>query len=275
MKWKCKGYVLTDEQRAAFKAQALENQKNRDIELDEKHRSTALKLKHKLSQMSEAFEQTPYMKSKGIQVHSGVYTDNDKKLTCIPATDIEGTIWTVQYIAEDGTKRFAKDSKKEGCFHVLGGIEKLADSPVIVIAEGYATAATIKEACELPAVVSAFDSGNLKSVAKALHEKYPHTPIVMAADDDRHLEQSKGINPGKDKAGEAANAVNGFIVIPTFAPDEQSSNPRQFSDFNDLANHSKLGIEGVRRQIKPKVEKIAKRYSWLRRSIKNNVVSLA
>lgn len=275
LKWKCKGYVLTDEQKAALKAQALENQKNRDIELEERQKNTALKLKHKLSQMSEAIEPTPYMKSKGIQAHSGVYTDDEKKLTCIPATDIEGTTWTVQYIAEDGTKRFAKDSKKEGCFHVLGGLEKLANSPVIVIAEGYATAATIKEACELPAVVSAFDSGNLKSVAKALHEKYPHLPIIMAGDDDKHLELSKGINPGKEKAGEAADAVNGFIVIPTFAPGEQSSNPKQFSDFNDLAKHSKLGFEGVKRQLKPKIEKVAKRYNRLRLSQKGNVVRIA
>lgn len=199
LKWKSKGYVLTDEQKAALKAQVLENQKNRELELVERHKSTALRLKQRLSKMSEITEPTPYLKSKGIQVHPDVYTDDDKKLTCIPATDIEGTIWTVQYIAEDGTKRFAKDSKKEGCFHVLGGMNKLFDAPVIVIAEGYATAATIKEACGLPVVVSAFDSGNLKSVAKALHEKYPYTPVMIASDDDKHLELTQGINPGKEK----------------------------------------------------------------------------
>lgn len=275
LNWKSKGYVLTDEQKTTLKAHALENQHNRQLELETKQKSTALKLKQKISMMTEVMEPTPYMQSKGIQIHSGVYTDDEKKITCIPATDSDGTIWTVQYIAEDGTKRFAKDSRKEGCFHVLGGLERLADSPVIVIAEGYATAATIKEATDLPAVVSAFDAGNLKSVAKAIHEKYPHTPIVLAGDDDRHLEQSKGINPGKEKAGEAADAVNGFIVIPTFAPGEQLSNPRQFSDFNDLSNHSKLGIEGVKRQIKPKVDKIAKRYNHLRLSQKDKVVRIA
>ena len=196
-------------------------------------------------------------------------------MTCIPAMDIDGKIWSIQYIGDDGTKNFAKDSRKEGCFHVLGGLEKLADSPVIVIAEGYATAATIKEATELPAVVSAFDAGNLKSVAKAIHEKYPHTPIIMAADDDKHLEQSKGINPGKEKAGEAADAVNGFIVIPTFAPGEQSLDPKKFSDFNDLANRSKLGIEGVKRQVKPKIEKLVSRYRYLRQLQRGNVVRIA
>lgn len=274
LNWKCKGYILTDEQRVALKAEALEHQQTRQRELEAKQKNTALRLKEKLSMMAEIVEPTPYMQTKGIQVHSGAYTDEERKLTCIPATDCEGTLWTVQYISEDGTKRFAKDSKKEGCFHVLGGLEKLADVPVIIIAEGYATAATIKEAIELPAVVSAFDSGNLKAVAKALHGKYPHKPVIIAADDDKHLELSQGLNPGKEKAGEAADAVNGFIVLPTFAPGEQPINPKHFSDFNDLAKNSKLGIEGVKRQIKPKIDRISKRYNCLHLSQKSNVVRM-
>ncbi|MFO9238399.1 zincin-like metallopeptidase domain-containing protein [Legionella pneumophila serogroup 1] len=274
LKWKNKGYILTDEQKAVLKFQALQNQRNRELEIEERQRGTAVKLKQKLSMMNEVLEPTPYMKSKGIQVHSGVYTDDDKRLTCIPAIDIEGTIWNVQYIAEDGTKRFAKNSKKEGCFHVLGGMDKLSTTPVIVIAEGYATAATIKEATGLTAVVSAFDSGNLKTVAKALHEKYPHTPIIIAADDDKHLERTQNTNPGKEKAIEAASAVNGIILIPTFAPHEQSDHPKKFSDFNDLANHSRLGLEGVKRQLKSKIDEVAKKYNRLRQPSKSNVVSI-
>ena len=237
--------------------------------------STALRLQKKLSMMTEVVEPTPYMQTKGIQSHYGVYTDSEKQLTCIPATDCEGTLWTIQYIAEDGTKRFAKDSKKEGCFHVLGGLAKLAETPVIVIAEGYATAATIKDATRLPAVVSAFDSGNLKPVAKALRDKFPNTPIIVAADDDKYLELTKGINPGKEKGREAEDAVNGFVILPTFAPGEQSSTPRQFSDFNDLSNRSTLGIEGVKRQIKPHIDRVAKRNNPLLQSRRNNVVCIS
>lgn len=275
LNWKCKGYILTDEQKATLKVEAFAHKQTRQRELEAKQKSTALKLEQKLSMMTEVVEPTPYMQSKGIQVHSGVYTDEEKKLTCIPAIDSNGTLWTVQYIDKDGAKRFAKDSRKEGCFHVLGGIEKLADVPVILITEGYATAATIKEATELPAVVSAFDAGNLKSVAKALHEQYPHTPIIVAADDDKHLELTQGINPGKEKGGEAADAVKGFVILPTFAPGEQSSNPRQFSDFNDLSNRSALGIEGVKRQIKPNIDRVAKRNNPLLQSRRNNVVFIS
>lgn len=275
LNWKCKGYILTDEQKTTLKAEALEHQQTRQRELEAKQKSTALRLQEKLSMMAEIVEPTPYMQAKGIEVHSGLYTDDERKLTCIPATDCEGTLWTVQYISEDGTKRFAKDSKKEGCFHVLGGLEKLSGTPVIVIAEGYATAATIKDATGLPVVVSAFDSGNLKPVAKALHDKYPNTPIIVAADDDKHLELTKGINPGKEKGKEAADSVNGFIILPTFAPGEQLSNPRQFSDFNDLANNSKLGIEGIKRQLKSKIDSVVKQNSRLELTQKTNVVRIA
>ncbi|EHL30985.1 TPA: DUF1738 domain-containing protein [Legionella pneumophila] len=275
LKWKSKGYVLTDEQRLALKSQALQNQRNRELEIEELQRSTSIMLKKKLSLMNEINEPTPYLKAKGIQVHSGVYTDETNNLTCVPAIDTEGSIWTVQYIADDGTKRFAKNSRKEGCFHVLGGLDKLANTPVIIIAEGYATAATIKEATALPAVVSAFDSGNLKSVAKSLHEKYPHIPIMIAADDDKHLELSKGMNPGKEKATEAAMAVNGMIILPTFAPNEQSENPRKFSDFNDMAKNSSLGVEGVKRQFKSKIEKFIKKHNQPRYSKQGNVVHIA
>ncbi|MCZ4703942.1 zincin-like metallopeptidase domain-containing protein [Legionella pneumophila] len=277
LKWKSKGYILTDEQKISLKAEALEHQQARQRELEAKQKNTALRLKQKISSMAEVVEPTPYMLAKGIQVHSGVYTDDEKKLTCIPATDCEGNLWTVQYIAEDGTKRFAKDSKKEGFFHVLGGLEKIVDAPVILIAEGYATAATIKEAIELSAVVSAFDSGNLKAVAMALHEKYPQKPIIIAADDDKHIEllSPKRINPGKEKAVEAAEAVNGVIVLPIFAPGEQSSNPRQFNDFNDLASKSKLGIESVKRQLQSKIDSIVKQKSHLQLKQKTNVVRIA
>lgn len=275
LNWKCKGYILTDEQKATLKVEALEHQQTRQRELEAKQKSTALRLQQKLSIMTEVVEPTPYMQTKGIQVHSGVYTDEEKKLTCIPAIDSNGTIWTVQYITEDGAKRFAKDSRKEGCFHVIGGMDKLADTPVIVIAEGYATAATIKEATELPAVISAFDAGNLKSVAKALHEKYPHKRIIIAADDDKHLELTQGINTGKEKAVEAASGVGGLIITPTFAPQEQSLNSKQFSDFNDLSNHSKLGMEGVKRQVKSKIEEIIIKHTILREKRQDNVVHIA
>jgi putative DNA primase/helicase len=90
---------------------------------------------------------------------------------------------------------------------------------------------------------------------KDLHDKYPHKPIVIAGDDDYHLESTLGKNPGKEKALEAAALVNGATVFPVFAPSERDS--KKLNDFNDLANKSVLGIEAVKRQVGSVVEKVS------------------
>ena len=161
------------------------------------------------------------MQAKGIEPHAGALTDKDGKKTYVPATDVDGKHWTTQYIKEDGTKRFAKDSKKEGCFHPVGGMDALAAAPALVISEGYATAAQVAEAVG-HATVAAFDSGNLEAVAKALHAKFPDKPVIIAGDDDRHLVMTHGNNPGREKAEAAAQAVGGKAIFPIFAPAENT-----------------------------------------------------
>jgi putative DNA primase/helicase len=139
-----------------------------------------------------------------------------------PSAGADGKLWTMQYIWEDGTKRFAKNSRKEGCFHIIGRIKALVKSPVLVISEGYATGTTLSQILGF-ATVAAFDSGNLVAVAKALHEKYPEKQIIIAGDDDNHLELTHGINPGRREAGEAARAVRGKVLLPIFAPNKNLS----------------------------------------------------
>ena len=135
------------------------------------------------------------------------------------------------------------------------GLESAINTaPVIVIAEGYATADTLSQGLNYP-VIAAFDSGNLSKVAEDLHEKYPHKPIVIAGDDDHHLESTLGKNPGKEKALEAVSLVDGVAVFPVFAPSERDS--KKLNDFNDLANKSALGIEAVKRQVGSVVEKVS------------------
>ena len=61
----------------------------------------------------------------------------------VPAFDADGKLWSVQYVNSDGSKRFARESRKEGCFHVVGSTDPVGDlnkAAAIVVAEGYATA---------------------------------------------------------------------------------------------------------------------------------------
>ena len=86
---------------------------------------------------------------------------------------------------------------------------------------------------------------------------------------------TEGRNPGKEKAVAAAKAVNGTVLLPIFAPGEQTypanlelvtsakarsgdlsdaqqeaiAQMKMFTDFNDLATKSALGEGGVERQV--------------------------
>jgi putative DNA primase/helicase len=154
----------------------------------------------------------------------------------VPGYDVEGKLWTVQYIKEDGTKRFAKDSRKHGCFHVVGaasaaeGLQKLANSPVTAIDEGYATAATVAKYGNVPAI-AAFDSGNLLAVATALHERWPDKGIMIAVDDDHKLEN----NPVARKGSGSGPGCGWGAVFPNSTAEQRE---KGLTDFNDLAREN-------------------------------------
>ncbi|MGZ8916551.1 MAG: toprim domain-containing protein [Methylobacter sp.] len=130
-------------------------------------------------------------------------------------------------------------------------------------------AASLSEALG-QATVAAFDSGNLPHVARALHEKFPDKPVIIAGDDDRHLEATQGVNPGRAKAEEAAKAVDGKAIFPIFAPGEQAANPKSSIDFNDLAS-SQLGCEGVKRQVRSAFGRVVDRREEKQNYVQGNV----
>jgi putative DNA primase/helicase len=62
----------------------------------------------------------------------------------------------------------------------------------------------------------AFDSGNLKPVAVALTNKYPHYDLIICGDDDP---KTPG-NPGRTKATEAAKLVGARVCFPVFGNED-------------------------------------------------------
>lgn len=217
--WKSKGYSMSDQEKARVQAEAAGKLAKRAAEQERIHEATAQRVRRQLSDLLPVKSLTPYLKAKGIKAHDGVFTDSQGQKTFIPAFDVSGKQWSMQYIDEAGNKRFAKESRKSGCFHPVGGMNALDQAPIVVVAEGYATAATLAETLG-HATVAAFDSGNLMAVASALHERYPGKQMVIAGDDDRHLEMTQGVNPGRSKAEAAAAAVGGTAWFPTFSADE-------------------------------------------------------
>jgi N12 class adenine-specific DNA methylase/antirestriction protein ArdC/phage/plasmid primase-like uncharacterized protein len=296
MKWKSKGYALDPEEKAQMQAEAANKLRDREVALQAKQKAVALDVVALLGVSEAAPLDHPYLVSK--QARAGdlrvvpsaptVLSDNtniiigkdwkesaalreghpDKLVftegdLLVPAYDTDGAVWTAQTIQGSGRKMFAKDSVKQANFHVVGatgnGIAALVDAPAIVIGEGYATADSLSKALGFP-TVSAFDSGNLELVSKALRDKYPDKPIIIAGDDDKHLESTQGYNPGRTKASDAAKAVGGKAIFPIFAPNEQAVDPKKFCDFNDLATKSALGAEGIKRQVCTVVDSIIEKH---------------
>lgn len=146
----------------------------------------------------------------------------------IPAQDIDGKIWSFQYISPNGAKHFRSGGRKNGCFYPLGDLK---NSSTIYICEGYATAATIYNATTSDILnfskvaVVAFDAGNLYAVTEAIRQRYPDVEIVICADNDAYGPKNTGLL----KAQNAAKHFNAKVVFPEFK--DTSSKP---TDFNDL-----------------------------------------
>ena len=260
-KWKSKGYFLDEKQRANLDATAEIKKQQRLEERLAREEQTANICAKRIEKYVHVSTATPYLKSKKLTISEGIYTDNQRLKTFVPAYDVNGKAWSIQTIGEDGSKRFAKDSRKEGCFHVVGGLEKLGQAEILIIAEGYSTAATLAEVLNIPAV-AAFDSGNLPRVAKTLHDNFPDKPILIAGDNDIYLEKTQGKNPGQKMALSAALVSGGKCIFPNFTLEEMRDNPKAFTDFNDMAVKSILGRSGIEHLLGPIIKDLAnKQYS--------------
>jgi putative DNA primase/helicase len=231
VRWKATGQHLSPEARADFAAQAEQKRYARKQAEREMYEATAKRMAEELRINNSGVNQTAYHKAKQIEATPGAPERNGDVL--VPGYDVEGKLWTIQFIKEDGTKRFAKNSRKHGCFHVVGApnaaaaIQKIAMSQVVVIAEGYATAVTLAKHGKVP-TLAAYDSGNLLLVATAVHQRYPDKTIVIAGDDDHRTEN----NPGREKALAAAEAVAGVAIFPNLSAEQRA---QRLTDFNDLA----------------------------------------
>ena len=154
---------------------------------------------------------------------------------------VDDSIRNLQILWKGGTKSFLKGAQKQGCHSLLGSNSEGSENSPLVICEGYATGATIREATGWP-VVLAFDAGNLRNVCETWRKRFPERELIVAGDDDF---KTKG-NPGATKAHAAAMAVGATMLLPVFAG-ELSEREEGATDFNDL--HLSEGIDVVREQF--------------------------
>lgn len=238
---------LSADQRAALKARIAADMKAAEARRRSESAQAALRAQAAWERCAKDGD-AAYLQRKGVQGHGVRYSP--KGAVVIPMLDTSGRVHGLQFIHAE--KRHGRDKDfwpaglaKQGHFFHVGP----TPTSVLLVAEGYATAASLYEASGWPVAV-AFDAGNLLPVAQALAKRYKGVRILICADDDYLTEG----NPGISKAQAAALAVGGEWLAPVFTKDREG---QKVTDFNDL--HAREGLHVVRAQVETKLRQLG----WL------------
>ena len=220
---------LTDEQKEAIRARYAEDKKRAQANRQREIRIAAGRA-HKVWLKALPVGESEYLTSKGVQAHGLRFTETGSIV--VPMMDNSSNVFGLQFILPKGHPRKKKTGRNKefwpagmemrGKYHLIGGVP----DRVLLVAEGYATAATLHEQSGLPVAVG-FNANNLLPVAQNLKKRYKRTHIVICGDDDYLTEG----NPGKQSAEAAALAVSGSYIIPDFNVDREG---KKLTDFNDL-----------------------------------------
>jgi putative DNA primase/helicase len=216
--------VLTPEERAQRKAIIERTRQQRDQDAAHRHRDARERAQHIWDNSQPASDEHPYLRRKGVKayrlkIYRGDLSINGVRIDSalvIPLLDSARQLHGLQFITPEGEKRYLPGGRISGCYFRL-----VSKKDIIVIAEGFATAASIHEATGLTTAV-AFDAGNLAKVALVLRKKYPTAKIIIAADNDVGTDRNTGV----EAARAAAISVHGLVAVPEL--------DGRKADFNDL-----------------------------------------
>ena len=161
----------------------------------------------------------PYLRRKGVYPHG---TRQDRHGNLVVPVYVDGDLASLQLIKPDGAKLFMRDGRTRGGYFRIGD-----DADAALIAEGFATAATLHEETG-HCTYAAFNASNLTPVALWVSRQHPDAEITICGDNDHATEG----NPGRVAAIKAARAIGARWTIPDFA--NLVHGPKD-TDFNDLA----------------------------------------
>ena len=248
---------MSAEEQAKLRAEMKRKQAERAAEIKEAQAKAAERARKAWDKAVPADDSHPYLQRKGVKAHGlrvGKWWGWDAEagkpyVVCenallVPMYDIKRNIKSLQAIFPNKVeihndtrdKTYLSSGERTGVFHVIGKPQEIDGCKVVIVAEGYATGASIHEATG-HCVLVAFDTGNLLPAAQVFRDKYPDAIIVFAVDNDQFTVTPIS-NPGVHYARKAAAAVGGLVAIPQF--DDLDGKP---TDFNDL--HQREGAGAV------------------------------
>lgn len=189
-----------------------------------------------------------YLENKGVQAHEGLRRDSYGNL-CVPMYRLPDMTNIVNYqrIAPDGGKYFAPDCSVDGAVYIIGWPRP--DMP-LGLAEGYATAASVYAATDIPIAVC-FNCHNLTKAAANIRAYLKASDYFVFADNDRANAERPDLrrNHGMEAAEEARKAlgVDAAHVIAPEAPEGENV------DWNDRDALLSCEPEALRRELEDKI----------------------
>jgi putative DNA primase/helicase len=142
--------------------------KARETERERVRAEAAAKAESIWARAARTDEAHPYLAAKGVRAHG--IKQLGESLVVPLRRNVKLT--SLQFIEPGGSKRFLTGGETAGAYFSIG-----KPDGGLVICEGYATGATIREATGR-AVAVAFNAGNLLEVARAMRTKFPAAQII-------------------------------------------------------------------------------------------------
>ena len=212
--WQTERRHFTSPERAALRRQMAEAKQQAQRERDYAWQQAAARAREIWRKTEPANPEHPYLFTKAVAPFCARQSGPHLVL---PIVGWDGHLSSLQFIGPEGDKKMLKGGRKRGRLIPVHGQRGAGR---ILIAEGFATAATLADAESEALTIAALDAYNLKPVALEARSRYPGTEIVIAADADA---------AGIAKARAAAIAAGALIAAPEFPPGAEGS------DWNDLA----------------------------------------
>ena len=229
------GRAISDADRRELNRKRQEAIKQAEAEEAARHAEAAKKATAIWDDADDAPPDHPYLKAKRVKAHGlrvyrgdlvigGMVCDG----ALVVPMRIGGVIHSLQFIGANA-KRFYPGARTAGAYFVLGIPADLEERPVIILVEGFATGATVREVTGC-VTMACFSANNLEPVARFQRGKFPDIQIIIAGDFDKS-------GTGQKAATEAAQAVNGLVALPQFTPEELADDKpdKPPSDWNDFA----------------------------------------
>ncbi|MGS0741108.1 zincin-like metallopeptidase domain-containing protein [Glaciimonas sp. GG7] len=211
--WFYDGPELTPEQLARMRADAQARDAQLAKEVAVTQGSVSLQANALWNRASHITDPTThgYLEAKGIEAHGAKMAQGDilleypafsntegksiirphQSYLLRPLRDLEGKLWSLQAISDDGKiKTFMAGGKKKGLFDLIGA-DTLPEKGALAFAEGFATSASLRESSGW-VIANCFDAGNLEAVIAEIGSNIPKavTPVIGADNDQFFVERA-------------------------------------------------------------------------------------